>query len=159
MQNRILLLISILVLITSISLFRFPETETIIAEAAYVIGSADTVYLPGRTDTLIKEIKEKVFSTVYISDTSQYSSLITDTIITGNASAAYKLTTYPAIDSFALALSVNYPEIKLLRTDTFTISRVDTLIKMTPVNEPFYENFITGFIAGIIAIFTFLIFH
>lgn len=132
-------------------------------------GVADTIFLPGRIDTVKVPIVKNESFYLKPANTRQDSSLFEKTLMldnpserpleTSSAEIHLAITTYPAADSIKLNFLSKIEARELFRTDTLMIFRVDTLKINVPEPTAFYDNFETGFgvAASLIAIILFLI--
>lgn len=132
-------------------------------------GVADTIFLPGRIDTVMVPVVKNESEDLKPANTWKDSSLFEKTLILDNSSERpietisaeihLAITTYPAADSIKLDWLSKIEARGLFKTDTLMIYRVDTLKINVPEPTAFYDNFETGFgvAASLIAIILFLI--
>lgn len=152
-----------LILITAIiavNLF-FKSEEPV--HLRYVKGDTDTLVIPGRPDTVkiyLPWVIDKTVMPEQTDDKTKDSSVYELTEPAGDDSfVKVNAVTYPGTDSIKINLTgLNLTEY-ITRTDSFMLSRTDTVFRFINSAEdvPWYDNFITGAATALVTVTVILI--
>jgi hypothetical protein len=109
-------------------------------DTVFVKGDPDTVYFSRVYEKIVQVPVEKIIS--FGKDSSK-----TDTTVNlENGTLSLGLTTYPAIESLKLDIDLLTVDREIVRVDTFTVTRVDTLniTKEFYIEPSWYETWWFG---------------
>lgn len=136
---------------------RCNSPEPVLLHDNYTAGKPDTVYVSGKPDTIKVPypvyIEKTVQPKISTPDNSLYDSTFTLRSENGaEANGFWSVITWPKTDSIKLTLKADLTGLNILKTDTLLITRVDTLLRVYPADQPWYDTFWAGFSTALLTI-------